>query len=116
MNTRRSMLRTLVRSSLLGLGVVVVVNAWPAAAFNKVDLPGTRTKEYIKDLCKSAKGSYQEGQGQYGCVTNCGQQGNASDACGINCSEKTNKCYGWSPSLNQQTPPSDVLHPPAGGK
>lgn len=118
MNTRRNMLCTLVRSCLFGLGVIVVVNASPAAAFNKVDLPGTRTKEYIKDLCKGAKGNYQEGQGQYGCMTNCGDSSQTSDACGINCSEKTSKCYGWTPKMNPPPPPpSEILHPSkSGGK
>jgi hypothetical protein len=106
------MLRTFARLSLFWL--FVMITSSPAAAFNKIDLPGTRTKEYMKDLCKN-KGSYLEGQGQYGCMTNCGHPGWASDACGINCSEKTNKCYGWSPSLNPQTPLADVLHPPSGG-
>ena len=100
-------------SFLFGLALMASASS-PAAAFNKIDLPGTRTKDYIKDLCRTVKGSYQEGQGQYGCMTNCGQQGLTSDACGINCSEKTNKCYGWSPSINSQTPPKEVLNPPAG--
>jgi hypothetical protein len=41
-----------------------------------------------------------------------------SDVCGINCDEKTNKCYGWSPSTNlsSQTQPADILHLPAGAK
>jgi hypothetical protein len=111
------MLRALFRPSLFGLGFLVIVSSPPASAFNKVDLPGTRTKEYIKDICKG-KGTYQEGQGQYGCMTNCGESSLASDACGINCSEKTNKCYGWTPKMNPPSPtPSDVLHPPkSGGK
>lgn len=107
------MLRTFARLSLFGL-FVMITNS-PAAAFTKVPLQGTRTKEYMKDLCKN-KGSYQEGQGQYGCMTNCGEPKWASDACGINCDEKTNKCYGWSPSTNSQTRPADILHPPAGAK
>ena len=49
-------------------------------------------------------------------MTNCGQQGLTSDACGINCSEKTSKCHGWSPAINSQTPPKEVLHPPAGSE
>jgi hypothetical protein len=93
------MLRFLVGPFLFGLALTVSINS-PATAFNKIDLPGTRTKEYIEDLCTSAKGSFQEGQGQYGCMTNCSQPGLTSDACGINCSEKTNKCYGWSPAIN----------------
>ena len=108
------MFRTFARLSLFGL-VVVMMNS-PAAAFTKVPLQGTRTKEYIKDLCKHF--SYQEGQGQYGCMGNCGDPKLASDACGINCDEKTNKCYGWSPSTNlsSQTQPTDILHPPAVAK
>ena len=107
------MLRTLAASFLFGFALIAFICS-TAAAFNKIDLPGTRTKDYIKDLCRTVKGSFQEGQGQYGCMTNCGQQGLTSDACGINCSEKTNKCYGWSPSINSQTPPKEVLNPPAG--
>jgi hypothetical protein len=108
------MLGTLVRSSLFGLGIMAIMIS-SAAAFNKVDLPGTRSKDYMKDLCKTAKGKYLEGQGQYGCMSNCGKEGAASDACGINCSEKTNKCYGWAPDLPSPPTPKDVLNPPAGG-
>jgi hypothetical protein len=105
------MLGTLVRSSLFGLGIMAIVSS-PAAAFPKKDL-GTRSKDYIKDLCQQSHGKYQEGQGQYGCMTNCGQADKASDACGINCSEKTNQCYGWAPDLKSQPTPADALHPPA---
>jgi hypothetical protein len=105
------MLGTLVRSSLLGLGIMAIVSS-PAAAFTKKDL-GTRSKEYIKDLCNKNNGKYLEGQGQYGCMSNCGQADKASDACGINCSEKTKECYGWAPFLQSQPTPADALHPPA---
>lgn len=46
-------------SFLFGLALMASVSS-PAAAFNKIDLPGTRTKDYIKDLCRTVKGSYQE--------------------------------------------------------
>jgi hypothetical protein len=108
------------RASFLGaalLGVLLLgLSFLPAQAFKKVDLPGTRSKEYIKDLCSGPGQRYVEGQGQYGCISDCGQ-GRESDACGINCSEKTNKCYGWSPGTQKQARrPIDFLRPPAGGK
>ncbi len=106
------MVKTMARSWLFALGILTVVSA-PAASFPHIDLPGTRSKEYIQDLCRTAKGKYLEGQGQYGCMTNCGQPGMASDACGINCSEKTNKCYGWAPDLTSRSTPADAVHPPA---
>jgi hypothetical protein len=108
------MLGTLARSALFGLGIIAAINS-PATAFTKKDLPGTRSKDYIQDLCKTSKGKYVEGQGQYGCISNCGQPNQTSDACGINCDEKTNKCYGWAPDLKSQPTPAEVLHPPAGG-
>jgi len=113
------MSRTLVRLTLLGLSIIAVAFATPASSFNKVDLPGTRTKEQIKDLCHSKgdyKGSYQEGQGQYGCMTNCADPKLPVDSCGINCNEKTQKCYGWTPKMNPPSPtPSSVLQPPKSG-
>ena len=109
------MVKALLRASLFVLAIVVIMSS-PAAAFKKVNLPGTRSKDYMKDLCSSAHGQYVEGQGQYGCITNCGQQGQTSDACGINCSEKTNKCYGWTPSRTRSPrTPMGILHPPLRG-
>ncbi len=100
---------TLLRASLLGL-VMIGATSLPAAAFKKVNL-GTRSKDYIQGLCTQVQGQYLEGQGQYGCMTNCGGKAQASDACGINCSEQTNECYGWSPRRPPRTP-IGVLHPP----
>ena len=109
------MLTALLRASLFGLVIMVIMSS-PAAAFKKVDLPGTRSKDYMKDLCGQAGGNYSEGQGQYGCTTNCGQQGQPSDSCGINCSEETNKCYGWTPArIRSPRTPTGILHPPLGG-
>jgi hypothetical protein len=108
------MSRTLLRAGLFGLGIIAIMSS-PAVA-KKVDLPGTRSKEYMKDLCGQVGGNYSEGQGQYGCTSNCGQQGQTSDACGINCSEETNKCYGWTPG--RKRPPrsaTGILRPPGGG-
>jgi hypothetical protein len=100
-------------AGLLGFGVATLVSV-PAEAFTKVPLPGTRTKEYIKDLCSTNHGNYAEGQGQYGCMTNCGDSKLASDACGINCSEETHECYGWSPATERKAPstPEEALTPP----
>ena len=100
-------------AGLLSLGVVATSS--PAAAFTKVKL-GTRTKDYIKSLCSQMTGGkYSEGQGQYGCISNCGGQGPTSDACGINCDEKTNECYGWSPATDRKKPdaPAEVFNPPS---
>jgi hypothetical protein len=107
-NTEIEMFRTLLAASLLSLGIM----SSPAAAFTKIDL-GTRTKDYIKSLCSQTSGKYQEGQGQYGCMSNCGGKEKASDACGINCSEKTNQCYGWSPGTEGTKPstPNAVMKP-----
>ena len=52
---------------LLGLSIV------PADAFKKTNLPGTRSKDYIKDLCSGPGRQYVEGQGQYGCISDCGE-------------------------------------------
>jgi hypothetical protein len=100
-------------ASLIGFGVAAITSS-PAAAFTKVPLPGTRTKEYIKDLCSQNSGQYTEGQGQYGCITNCGDSKLTSDACGINCSEDTHECYGWSPATDRKQPstPDEALKPP----
>ena len=100
-NREIHMVRTLFAATLLSLGTIGIVSS-PAAAFTKIEL-GKRTKDYIKDLCKTTTGGkYQEGQGQYGCMSNCGGKEKASDACGINCSEKTNQCYGWSPGTEDR--------------
>ncbi|HUI98018.1 MAG TPA: hypothetical protein VLX44_19835 [Xanthobacteraceae bacterium] len=100
-------------AGLLGLGTAAIVSA-PAAAFTKVPIPGTRTKEEIKDLCRTSGGNYSEGQGQYGCMSNCGDSKQTSDACGINCSEETHECYGWSPATERKPPstPEEALKPP----
>ena len=109
------MLGAQLRASLFGLGIIAIMSS-PAAAFKKIDLPGTRSKDYIKGLCSQVGGNYSEGQGQYGCTTNCGQQGQTSDACGINCSEETNKCYGWTPGRRRPPrTPKGILYPPLGG-
>ena len=109
------MFRTLRRASLLSLGIIAIMSL-PAAAFTKIEL-GTRTKEYMKNLCSTGGRKYVEGQGQYGCISNCGDSKNASDACGINCSEKTNQCYGWSPGTEGKKPstPAEALNPLASG-
>jgi hypothetical protein len=105
------MLKTLIRAALFGLCIAAITGS-PAAAFKKTNLPGTRSKGYMQDLCGSVHGQYVEGQGQYGCVSNCGEQGRASDACGINCSEKTNKCYGWTPARARSSrSPIGILRP-----
>ena len=82
----------------------------PAEAFTKRDI-GTRTKEYMKNFCTSPGQKYVEGQGQYGCISNCGDPKNTSDACGINCSEKDNKCYGWNPGMQVSSEPKDIMQP-----
>jgi hypothetical protein len=110
------MFRTLLHASLLSLGTLAVMSS-PADAFTKVDV-GTRSKDYMKSLCsQTSGGKYLEGQGQYGCISNCGGKAVASDACGINCSEKTNQCYGWSPGTEGKPPstPSAVLNPAPDG-
>lgn len=103
----------IVLAGLLGVGTAAIVTA-PAVAFTKVPIPGTRTKEQIKDLCDSNHGNYSEGQGQYGCMTNCGDSKQTSDACGINCSEETHECYGWSPATERKPPSTheEALKPP----
>ena len=109
------MFQTLLRAGLLSLGVMGIMSS-AAGAFTKVEL-GTRTKDYMKSFCSQQSGAkYLEGQGQYGCVSNCGGKEKASDACGINCSEKTNQCYGWSPATEGKRPstPKDVLNPAPG--
>ncbi len=109
------MSRALVRASLLGCAIVALAVV-PAAAFKKVNLPGTRTKEYMQDLCTGPGRQYVEGQGQYGCISNCGDSNRESDACGINCSEKTNECYGWTPARKiTSRRPADILRPNLGG-
>jgi hypothetical protein len=77
----------------------------PAAAFNKIDLPGTRTKDPIKGLLRNCQRQLLGMTRPEWLHNKCGQQGLTSDACGINCSEKTSKCYGWSHNINSQTPP-----------
>jgi hypothetical protein len=99
------------RTGLLSL-VILAMAAAPAMAFKKVNLQGTRSKEYMQSLCSQTGGQYLEGQGQYGCMTNCGDKSQASDACGINCSEKDNTCYGWSPAKRVTRNPKAILHPP----
>jgi len=100
------------RVGLFGLVTIGLMSS-PAAAFQKVNLSGTRSKEYIQGLCSQVGGQYLEGQGQYGCMTNCNNTQPTNDACGINCSEQTNQCYGWKPS-RVRSPRSDIgiLHPP----
>jgi hypothetical protein len=108
------MLTAFIRASLFGLCIIAIMHS-PAAAFKKVNLPGTRTKDYMQSLCSQNNGQYIEGQGQYGCITNCGDPNKTSDACGINCSEQTNKCYGWSPARTVTRNPASILHPSVGG-
>ena len=108
--TEVRMFANAIRASLLMLGIVAITST-PAAAFKKVNI-GTRTKDYMQDLCGKVGGQYLEGQGQYGCMTNCGGTRKASDACGINCSEKTNECYGWSPARKISHSPKAILQPP----
>jgi hypothetical protein len=99
----------LLHSSLLGVAILMVA-AMPADAFNKRDI-GTRTKEYMKNFCTGSDRKYVEGQGQYGCISNCGDPKNTSDACGINCSEKDSKCYGWTPAMQTSNEPKDIIRP-----
>jgi hypothetical protein len=106
------MIRSLLCAAVLGLAVAGLA-AEPAVAFTKVPI-GKRTKEYIRDnLCKGPGRRYVEGQGQYGCISNCNGQEKASDACGINCSEKDNECYGWSPGTERssRSTPDEVMNP-----
>ncbi|GEM_PF-6352589 len=102
------------RAGLFGLAIMGLTSS-PAFAL-KVDLPGTRSKDYIKDLCSQVHGQYLEGQGQYGCMTDCGGKGPTNDSCGINCSEETNKCYGWKPGRTRPPrTPIGILRPPLAG-
>jgi hypothetical protein len=103
------MLGTLIRVGLFGLAIAVMTHS-DAAATKNINI-GTRTKEYMKDLCTGPGRQYVEGQGQYGCISNCGDPKQASDACGINCSEKDNQCQGWSPGTQQARSPNDILGP-----
>jgi hypothetical protein len=107
------MVRSLLRAGLLGLGIMAFASA-PADAYTKVPI-GKRTKEYIKDLCKSPGRKYVEGQGLYGCISNCNGKEKASDACGINCREKDNECHGWSPGTEKKSSstPAEVMNPPS---
>jgi len=104
------MRKLLLHSTLLGAAFLMAA-ALPAQAFVKKDIPGTRTKEYMKSFCTGGDRKYVEGQGQYGCISNCGDPKNTSDACGINCSEKDNKCYGWTPAMQPSTEPKDFIKP-----
>ena len=101
--------KLLLHSSLFGAAVLMTVVA-PAEAFQKRDI-GIRTKEYMKSFCTGSDRKYVEGQGQYGCISNCGDSRNTSDACGINCSEKDNKCYGWTPAMQTSNEPKDIIRP-----
>ena len=56
------MLALALRASLVGLAIGLTSS--PAFAL-KVDLPGTRSKEYIKGLCSQVQGQYLEGQWLY---------------------------------------------------
>jgi hypothetical protein len=108
------MSKFLLRATLLGLAILGTASL-PAEAFKKVNI-GTRTKEYMKDFCTGGGRTYVEGQGQYGCISNCGDPGKTSDACGINCSEKDNQCYGWTPTMRNVRNPHDILgRPPLHG-
>ncbi len=105
------MLAHRLRVGCFGLVAIGLMSS-PAAAFQKVNL-GTRSKDYIQGLCSQVGGQYLEGQGQYGCMTNCGGTQKASDACGINCSEQTSECYGWKPSrVRSPHTPLGILRPP----
>ena len=104
------MSKFLLRATLLGLAIIGAATL-PAEAVTKVNI-GTRTKEYMKSLCTGDGRTYVEGQGQYGCISNCGDPGKTSDACGINCSEKDNQCYAWSPGTQKAGTPGDVLGRP----
>jgi hypothetical protein len=103
------MSKLLLRTGLLSVAILAAMTL-PAVAFKKVNI-GTRTKEYMMDLCTGAGRQYVEGQGQYGCISNCGNENNTSDACGINCSEKDNQCYGWSPSTKRVVRSDAILGP-----
>ena len=103
------MSKLLLRTTLLGLAILGTATL-PAEAVTKVNI-GTRTKEYMKDLCTGGGRTYVEGQGQYGCISNCGDPSKTSDACGINCSEKDNQCYGWTPAQKVSSP-HDILGRP----
>jgi hypothetical protein len=104
------MSKLLLRATLLGFAILGTASL-PAEAFKKTNI-GTRTKEYMKGLCTGEGRQYVEGQGQYGCISNCGDPGKTSDACGINCSEKDNQCYGWSPGTQKVSNPRDILGRP----
>jgi hypothetical protein len=104
------MSKLLLRAGLLGLAIIAAATV-PAAAFKKVNI-GTRTKDYMKGLCTGEGRTYVEGQGQYGCISNCGDPSKTSDACGINCSEKDNQCYGWSPGTQKVSNPNNILGRP----
>jgi hypothetical protein len=101
--------KLLLHSSLFGAAILMAA-VLPAEAFNKRDI-GTRTKEYMKNFCTGSDRKYVKGQGQYGCISNCGDPKNTSDACGINCSEKDNKCYGWTPAMQTSNEPKDIIRP-----
>jgi hypothetical protein len=108
------MWRTLLRTTLFGLAIVAITCS-PAGAFKKLNVPGTRTKDDIQKMCTGDGRQYVEGQGQYGCISNCGEPGRESDACGINCSKKTNECYGWTPPLKAAPRTlGGILNPPHG--
>ena len=66
----------------------------------------------MKEFCTGGDRQYVEGQGQYGCISNCGDASKESDACGINCSEKDNQCYGWTPGMRHVTNPHDIFGRP----
>jgi hypothetical protein len=103
------MSRLLFRAGLLSVAILAAMTL-PAAAFKKVNI-GTRTKEYMMELCTGPGRQYVEGQGQYGCISNCGDENNTSDACGINCSEKDNQCYGWTPARTRVIRSDAILGP-----
>ena len=104
------MFRNLFGVGLLSLGIIGLMSS-PSDAFTKIPV-GKKTKDDIKGMCTQTGRKYSEGQGQYGCMSNCGNPKLTSDACGINCSEKTNECYGWSPDTEKKpTTPAQVLKP-----
>jgi hypothetical protein len=107
------MSRLPLRAGLLGLAILAAATV-PADAFKKVSI-GKRTKDYMQGLCSGPGRTYVEGQGQYGCISNCGDSSQTSDACGINCSEQTNECYGWSPGTQRVTNPHQILGRPKFG-
>jgi hypothetical protein len=104
------MSKVLLRAGLLGFAILGAAT-FPAEAFKKVNI-GTRTKDYMKSMCTGDGRTYVEGQGQYGCISNCGDPNKTSDACGINCSEKDNQCYGWTPGMQKVSNPRDILGRP----